>query len=256
MNPPPVPPETGNQAEPPSGSESLDDLGLAGLKIYQPRRGLRFSLDAVMLARFVSPFSRGCALDIGTGGGIIPLLLSALQPDLQLAGIELQSQLAALARKNVAFNHLQTRIAIYQGDVRDESGEIYRQRYELLLCNPPFYEVGTGRVNPLPELAVARHELALTLPELLRAASLLLAPAGDFLLIHRAERLAECLQMLPEFHLHPGCLRLVHPRAKAPANRFLLSAGLTRRRLIVSPPLEVYQAAGVYSAEIQRWMEA
>jgi tRNA1(Val) A37 N6-methylase TrmN6 len=162
--------------------------------------------------------------------------------------------LAALARKNVQFNHLGRRVTIYEDDVRNERGAVYDRRYDLIVCNPPFFKIGAGKMNPAPELALARHELELTLEELLRAAGRLLSPTGRLALIHRTERLPECMQMLPGVKLQAQRLQLVHSYADAPAKLFLLECGKRPQALQVCPPLVVYQAPGDYTPALRQMM--
>jgi tRNA1Val (adenine37-N6)-methyltransferase len=212
-------------------------------------------MDAALLAHFAAglgDFHRG--LDIGTGNGVIPIMLAHLCPRLLLAGIEIQPALAGLAQKNVCYNHLEERVTICQGDVRDDQAAIHRCRYDLVLCNPPFFKLGVGLVSPEPELAVARHELQLTLPELLQSVDRLLEPGGTFALIHRAERMAECLQLLAGFKLQAARLRMIHSRLQEPAKLFLLACVRGRRSLRILPPLIVYRRFGGYSAALKQML--
>ena len=237
--------------------ETLDNLGWGELKLIQAKKGNRFSLDAVLLAHFVSGQKAKKLLDIGSGNGVLPLLLSFFMPKAEIYGIEIQPQLAERAQRNIAFNRLASRINIYQGDIRDQEHEVYQNEYDLMVCNPPFFKVGEGVISPNPELAISRHELNLKLEDLLAAAQKLLPPTGKLAVIYRMERLEEMKKQLRLHQLFVLRLQLVQSFSDQPAKLFLLECA---RQEPVSPQelpaLVIYRTPGVYTEDIMRMIIA
>lgn len=239
----------------PSGlnaDETLDNLILGGLKLIQPQEGYRFSLDAVLLAHFPELTGVELVVDLGTGSGVIPLLLTVRAPQVKIIGVELQDGMVDRARRSVRINGLQDRIEILHADIREIDKSLPGGKAALVVSNPPFWRKGEGHVNRHPEQAVARHELQLNLEELVSQAAYLLAPEGKLVFIQRAARLEESLEKLRRSHLIPTRLRMVHARLDRPAGLVLLEAVKSRRgRLTILPPLIIYAQAGIYSPEIQ-----
>lgn len=234
--------------------ESLDDLLLGGLRLIQPRAGYRFSIDAVLLAHFAPAVPHGVIVDLGSGSGVIPLLLSVLQPRAQIIGVELQAQMVRRARRSVELNRLAGRITLAQADIRTLEHSLKPAIAELALCNPPFWKENEGQLSTHPESAVARHELTLTPAELIPQAARILKDGGNFCLIHRAARLPELLTLLPAHRLRPRRLRPVYPQAGRPAALILLQAQKgSRGPLAILPPLILRADNGDWSPEITGW---
>ncbi|HWI64316.1 MAG TPA: tRNA1(Val) (adenine(37)-N6)-methyltransferase [Symbiobacteriaceae bacterium] len=232
--------------------ERLDDLGRGGLRIIQHPERFPFAMDPVLLAHFVTVRPRNRVLDLGTGGGIIPLLLSALHPTATIAGLEIQPDTADMAARSVQLNGLGERIRIDCGDYR-QVAEIYGHgKFDVVTLNPPYREPGTGAISPGAARAGARHELAGDLGAALHAAATAVKYGGRVGVVFLAERLADLLVNLRAEKLEPKRLRLVHPREGRPANLLLLEAvkgggpGLK-----VEPPLTVYAEGQTYTAEVQ-----
>ncbi|GIX45799.1 MAG: SAM-dependent methyltransferase [Candidatus Tectimicrobiota bacterium] len=222
------------------------------LTLEQPAAGYRFSLEAFLLADFVPPAAAGPCVDLGTGCGVVALLLARRFPALPLVGVELQASLLALARRNVVANGLAHQVALVQADIRQLHRLFPAGAFRTAVCNPPYRPAGSGRLNPHPEKAIARHELTLTLPQLLQACRHLLAPRGLLVLVYPPARLAELCARLEAAGLRPRRLRLVHATLQEPASLALVEAVRGGRHgLTVLPPLAVYEAAGKYSAEMQ-----
>jgi tRNA1Val (adenine37-N6)-methyltransferase len=233
--------------------ETLDDLRLGGLKIIQKRHGYRFSLDPILLCRFAQGAEVEAAIDLGTGSGVIPLVLARISAATRIVGVELQAGLADRARRSVELNGLAGRVEIVEGDVRTRSRELGAGRFDLVLSNPPFRQGGTGRIAPEAERAAARHELAGGLADFLRAAALLLRPGGRCCLIYLAERLTDLLVESRAAGLEPKRLRLVQSRCGEAARLVLVEARKGGRPgLVAEAPLLIYQGEG-YSAEVLAW---
>ena len=226
--------------------ETLDDLTIGGLKIIQAKNGYRFSLDPVLLNGFIFGIGNCTVLDLGTGNGIIPLLLSTRNEARSITGVELQQQMAQRAGRTIQLNGLQASVTIVQGDIRDlPCGGLEAAAFDVVTANPPYREAGSGRVAVDDERGMARHELAGGLDAFLRAANAMLKSGGSFYIVYLAERLAELLTGMASFNLEPKRLRFVHPREGQPA-RLVLAQGRKNGRpgMKVEPPLFVYQGEG------------
>lgn len=232
-------------------NERLDELQRNGYRIIQNPSKFCFGMDAVLLSGFarVKPGSR--VLDLGTGTGIIPILLEAKTKAASLIGLEIQEESADMARRSVALNGLQEKIEIITGDIR-EAGTIFdAASFDVITSNPPYMAGSHGLVNPEEPKAIARHEILLTLQELIREAAKLLKPGGNFFLVHRPTRLSEIMMMLTSFHLEPKRLQLVHPYMDKEPNMVLIEAKRgAGQGMRIMKPLIVYREPGVYMPEI------
>ncbi len=225
--------------------ETLDILGMSGLKVIQSVKGFRHSMDALLLAAFGAPRPTDRVLDLGCGNGAIALLLAHRHPRLRVVGLEIQPALASRALRGVQLNRLQDRVEIREGDLRRIEAVLPLAGFDLVICNPPYREVGRGRLNPDPETRQAKHELTATLPEVLAAIRYALAPKGRACLIYHASRLADLLTRLRAERLEPKLLWPVHSFPGADAELILVEARREGRpTLRIVPPLFVYQARG------------
>jgi tRNA1Val (adenine37-N6)-methyltransferase len=224
------------------------------LEIRQPERGYRFSIDSVLLAGFAAPFCRGAVLDLGTGCGVLLLLLSRLARDMDSGtGVELQGELLSFARENFRDNGLEGRLRAVQGDFRREIAGIPPGAFDLVVSNPPYGPTGRGRRNPDPGKETARHEVSCSLPELFAAARRFLAPGGRFALILPAGRLPDIEAGAGRERMGGAVLRPVHPREGAPRHRVLYCAsrgGVGAPREL--PPLYVHGDREKYAPEVER----
>ncbi len=234
-------------------TETLERLNIGQLQCIQPKQGYRFSIDAVLLADFLTVKPEARLIDLGTGTGIIPLLSTILNPDCEIVGLELQERLVHLARRNVRVNSLDNRIKIVYGDLKRVTQLFGSGEFDVVCSNPPYRKVGSGRINPGTEQAIARHEIACVLDDLLTACKYLVKPGGKVFLIYLSERLRELLVGLSTARLEPKRIRCVHSSETTPASLVLVearrdaSAGLT-----VLPPLFLYSRENVYSPEAKR----
>ena len=225
--------------------ESLDALGPSGLKVIQSVKGFRHSMDALLLAHFATPRPTERVLDLGCGNGAIALLLAHRDPRLRVVGLEIQPTLASRARRGTALNGLGDRVEIVEGDLRRIKAMLPPAGFNLIICNPPYREVGRGRLSPDPETRQAKHELSATLPEVIAAIRHALAPKGRACLIYHASRLADLLTHLRANRLEPKSLWSVHSFPGADAELVLVEARREGRPgLRIPPPLFIYQARG------------
>jgi len=234
-------------------AETLDRI-CGVLEIYQARGGYRFGVETLLLAGFIDRPARRL-VDLGTGSGVLPLVLVRFGKAERAVGVELQPALADRARRSVAHNGLDERISILEADLRRLDDLLPPASFDLVVSNPPHMPPGEGQVSPNRERALARSELSCRLDDVVAAARRLLAGGERFLTIYPAARLAEVLQACERQQLYPARLRLVHGRAELPARHFLLECRRgSRRQLQVEPPLLVYGADGGYSDEVQGYL--
>jgi len=239
--------------------ETLDDLHAGGVKIVQPKSGYRFSLDPLLLCAFAEIPARAKVADLGTGSGIIPLLLANAGKGRDFVGIELQTELAERAERSVQLNGLQERIRIVCADVLELPGEFVPGGFDAVVTNPPYRKPVSGRVAPGVERGAARHELAGGLTDFLRTSAFLLNNRGRFYVVYLAERLAELLDEMRTYRLEPKRLRTVHSRADKPAKLVLVEGRKNARSgLTVAAPLIVYREGKgrEYTEEMEKIFEA
>lgn len=234
--------------------ETIDDLLLNGLQIIQKAGGFRFTLDSVLLAHFVTLKNGDSIVDLGTGTGIIPLLLTTRAKQLQITGIEIQSEMAEMATRSVTLNNLAERIVIKEGDLRNIHKVLGGGTFQVVTANPPYGILGEGLISSALTKAQARHEVSCTLEEVVQAAAKLLNYQGRFAIIQRAERLSSLFSLLTRYNLEPRRLRFIHSYLDRPARHVLIEARKNApQALQVLPPLVVYEEPGRYTEEILNW---
>jgi tRNA1Val (adenine37-N6)-methyltransferase len=231
--------------------ERLDELQRNGYQIIQNSRKFCFGMDAVLLSGFarVKPGER--VLDLGTGTGIIPILLRGKTEGRDFTGLEIQEESADMARRSVAYNHLEDSISIVTGDIKEAAALFGAASFDVVTCNPPYMTGSHGLVNPELPKAIARHEILCTLEDVVRETARVLRPGGRFYLVHRPFRLAEIITTLVQYRLEPKRMQLVYPFVDKEPNMVLLEASLGgRSRITVEKPLIVYKEQGAYTDEI------
>lgn len=252
--PPPRPAVSPRAASPGPGGEPLttDAFFSGGVHVQQHRRGYRFSIDAVILAGSLDPRPGDTVVDLGTGCGIIPILLAFRCPGVRVWGVELQAPLAALAVENVRANGMDSRVGILNADLRGIRAGAFGGPVDWVVSNPPYRRGRSGRVNPDPQRAIARHEIAMTLPDLAAAARRTLRTGGRLLVIYAAERITDLLCQMRREHIEPKRLRSIHSHGHSPA-RLVLVEGVKNAGpgLTLAPPLIVYEEDGAYTPEIR-----
>jgi tRNA1Val (adenine37-N6)-methyltransferase len=220
------------------------------LVIDQEKTGYRYSIEPFLLADFMSLLPRQSILDIGTGCGIIPLLLVQREPTLKITAIEIQD--CTQAKKNIQQNRMDPQISLIHGDFLKEAGNMVPESFDHIVSNPPYRKIHTGRINPDPEKAMARHELSLDLSSLLDKSALLLKRGGQISLAYPPERMSETLRELENRNLYPSMARFIHGNYQMPAKIFLVSALKEKKSdFSVAPPLTVYNEDGSYSKEAE-----
>ncbi len=225
-----------------ASNERLDDLMTEnGLKIIQSREVFSFSLDAVLLSRFANIPKRGKIVDLCTGNGVIPMLLST-RTKAQIDAVEIQPRLADMARRSIEMNGLQEQIQVIEQDLRMYAKEAGNGVYDAVTVNPPYMPVTAGDQNENEHYAIARHEIHCTLNDVMKASARLVRPGGKVAMVHRPSRLLDIVETMRKWKLEPKRVQFVHPHANAEANMILIEAmrdGKPDIKLL--PPIMVYE---------------
>ena len=231
--------------------ERLDDLQIKGYEIIQHPGRFCFGMDAVLLSSFAKVKKNERALDLGTGTGILPILLEAKNEGRYYAGLEIQEESAQMARRSVAHNQLQDKIEIITGDIKEAAGIFGAASFEVITTNPPYMIGEHGLKNDNEALYIARHEALCTLDDILRESARILKPKGRFYMVHRPFRLPEILAKMIAVGIEPKRMQMVHPYIDKEPNMVLIE-GLRggKPRMKVEPPLIVYQKNGEYTEEL------
>ena len=232
--------------------ERLDELYRNGYRIIQDPKRFCFGMDAVLLAGFAKVKPGEKVLDLGTGTGILPILLEARTKGASFTGLEIQPESADMAARSVRLNHLENKVHIVNGDIREADRLFGAGSYHVVTSNPPYMTDLHGIKNPNEAKAIARHEILCTLEDVVSQAAKLLAPCGRFYLVHRPFRLAEILTCLCSHGLEPKRMRLVHSYEDREPNMVLietLKGG--RSGMTVEKPLIIFEKPGVYRSEIR-----
>lgn len=229
--------------------DSIRDISL-----YQSKIGYRFSVDSLLLYDFVNLREVKNIADLGAGSGIIGILLAKKYPGAKVRLFEIQDSLVRLAEKNVVLNRLENRVRVSRYDLRTlHAGGSMNRTYDLIVSNPPFRKRQSGRINTEEEKAIARHEITLSLNELLHASTALLRAKGRLCLIYHPNRLAELLDLLREKDIEPKRIKFVHSNTCSEAKMVLLEAAKEGRTgLKVEPPLYIYKEDGSYTKEMKK----
>lgn len=233
--------------------ERLDYLLAEDLRIIQSPSVFSFSLDAVLLARFVQvPKNKGHIIDLCSGNGVIPLFLSA-RTNAKITGVELQPRLHDMATRSIAYNNLAQQIDIQLGDVKDAPGTLGIEKYDVVTCNPPYFLAHElSEKNTSEHYAIARHELYLTLDEAIEATSRLLKQGGKAAFVHRPGRLLDIISAMRANRLEPKRIQFVYPKRGKEANTLLIEAIKDGKPdLKVLPPLYVYEENNEYTPEVR-----
>ena len=232
-------------------NERIDELQRNGYKIIQSPEKFCFGMDAVLLSGFARARKGDVVLDMGTGTGIIPILMEAKTEAAHLTGLEVQEESADMARRSVSLNGLSDKIDIVTGDIKEADKIFKSASFDVITCNPPYMIGQHGIANPDAPKAIARHEVLCTLEDVVRQAAKLLKPGGNFFMVHRPFRLAEIITLMVQYKLEPKRMQLVYPYVDKEPNMVLIEGCRGgKSRMTVEKPLIVYKEPGVYTQEI------
>ena len=231
--------------------ERIDDLQRNQYQIIQNEAKFCFGMDAVLLSGYTKVKKGETVLDLGTGTGIIPLLLSAKTEASHFTALEIQEESADMARRSVALNGLSEKITIVTADIKKATQIFGKAVFDVVISNPPYMNDQHGLKNPDMPKAIARHEVLCSLEDVVREASAVLKPNGRFYMVHRPFRLAEIFEQLKKYKLEPKAMQLVYPYVDKEPNMVLIECLKGGKPMIkIAPPLIVYKEPGVYTQEI------
>lgn len=231
--------------------ERVDDLNRNGYQIIQNPSKFCFGMDAVLLSDFTTVKHGERVLDLGTGTGIIPILLEAKTKGKHFTGLEIQQESADMANRSVLLNKLEEKINIVHGDIKEASHIFQAASFDVVTTNPPYMNHSHGLVNPHVPKAIARHELLCSLEDVVRESAKVLRENGRFYMVHRPTRLVEIITLLHQYRLEPKRMRLVHPYVHKEPNMVLIEAIKGAKSMVkIQEPLVVYEDVNVYTKEI------
>lgn len=231
--------------------ETLEDLQIGGLFLIQKKSGFRFGMDAVLLADFAKDIPSRKTLDLCTGSGIIPILLSAKTDTDKIFGLEIQQSVFDTAVRSIEYNNLENRIFLTCGDVKN-AAEIYGKRqFDLITCNPPYMPNGSGIKNPDSEKVIARHEILCTLEDIISVSAQLLKHHGHLALVHKPSRLADIIYLMRENDIEPKRIRFIHKSQSTEPSLLLVDGSFKGgKELRIMPPLYLYDASGSETSDL------
>lgn len=234
-------------------NERIDDLQRGGLRVIQRADAFRFGTDAVLLADFAAPRRHDRVCDLGTGTGIIPLLLYARENTISADAVEIQPDMADMAARSMAMNGLNEKIHVLPGDLRSIRTLLPHARYDLVTCNPPYGKAGGTLLNPDASKRLARHEESCAIEDVACAAAWLLQNGGRLCCVFPAARMIELSDAMRKYRMAPKRIRMVHSRVEKAAHLCLMEGMLDARPgLIIEPPLVIYDENNAYTPELRR----
>lgn len=232
--------------------ERIDDLEYKGLKIIQKKDGFCFGIDAVLLSDFAKDIRNNAkVVDLGTGTGILPILLSAKTNASKIIGIEIQEEIAEMANRSILLNELESKIEIINENIKYLEKKIECEIYDAVITNPPYKKLQTGLTNENKIKYISRHEVEANLEDFILVASKLLKNNGSIYMVHRPERLAEIMFLLKKYNLEPKILKCVQSNFNKPPKLILIKAVKNAKPFLkIEKPIYVYKTNGEYTDEI------
>jgi tRNA1(Val) A37 N6-methylase TrmN6 len=233
--------------------ERLDYLLAEDLRIIQSPTVFAFSLDAVLLARFVYvPIQKGNLIDLCSGNGVIPLFLSARTKG-QITGVEIQERLFDMAKRSIEYNGLNNRLSMIHGDIKDMPKLLGHGKFDVVTCNPPYFITPSkDEINPNEYLAIARHEIHCTLEDAIKVSSQLVKQGGKVAFVHRPGRIIDIITLMRQYRLEPKRIQFIYPKIGKEANTLLIEAIKDGSPDIkIAPPLFVYNEENDYTPELR-----
>ena len=234
-------------------AERIDDLQINGYRLIQNPALFCFGCDAVLLSSYAKAKEGLRIMDLGCGNGVIPILLSAKTKAKEIVGLEIQEESVSLARRSVELNGLTDRVKIVQGDIKEAANIFGNSSFDVVTTNPPYMNSGCGLTNDASAMTIARHEVLVSLEDIISQSARLLRPGGNFFMIHRPHRLTDIMALMREYKIEPKRMRMVHPYADKEPTMVLIEGNRGGRpNLIVEPPLVIYKDVNEYTEEVFR----
>ena len=231
--------------------ERLDDLQRDGLQLIQNPQQFCFGMDAVLLVHFAKVKPDDVVIDLCSGNGVIPISMAGTTKAAHFTGLEIQSDVAEMAKRSVKYNELEDKVNMVTGDIKEASSLFGAASFDVVTCNPPYMTGSHGLTNDKMPKAIARHEIMCNLEDVIRESANLLKTGGHFFMVHRPFRLAEIMDQMKKYRLEPKRMRLVYPYVDREPNMVLIEGVRGGNpRITVEKPLIVYEKAGKYTKEI------
>jgi tRNA1Val (adenine37-N6)-methyltransferase len=232
-------------------NEKIEDLQCKGLKIIQNKKWFCFGMDAVLLTNYCDVKNNSKIVDLGTGTGIVPILLSGKRNYSRAYAVEIQSEVAEMAKRSVELNDLQDKIEILNIDLKNAPNILEHNSFDAVISNPPYKLNSSGIVNPTDQKAISRHEIKCSLEDVISVSAKLLKQYGRFYMVHRPDRLADIICLLRKYRLEPKQIRFVHPHVGDKPNMVLIRASKHGNpELKFDPPLYIYDSEGKYTDDV------
>ncbi|MBN2221261.1 MAG: tRNA1(Val) (adenine(37)-N6)-methyltransferase [Vallitaleaceae bacterium] len=233
-------------------NERIDELNIKGYQLIQDMNGFRFGMDAVLLTGFSRVKVGEKVLDLGTGTGVIPILLEAKYPGESYIGLEIQESFVDMANRSIELNQIQDKVRIVHGDIKEADTLFPLSSFDVITSNPPYMDAGKGLTNPSSMKAIARHEVLCDLDDVLRVAGRLLKVGGRFYMVHRPHRLMGILETMKKYQLEPKRIRMVHSHLDREATMVLIEGVRQGKPMVkVEAPLIIYGADGEYTQDVK-----
>ena len=232
--------------------ERIDDLEINNYKIIQKKDGFCFGIDSVLLSDFAKDIKKESkVIDLGTGTGILSILLCAKTNLSTIVGVEVQEEMANMAERSSMLNNLQDKFKIINSDIKNLQDKLQENNFDAIIMNPPYMELNTGKINLNEKKLISRHEVSASLEDFINVSKKLLKDKGSIYMVHRPNRLIDVCSLLRKYKLEPKILRLVYPKEESEANLFLIKAVKNGGKFLkVYKPLYVYKNNGEYTDEI------
>ncbi len=233
-------------------NERIDDLEFRNLKIIQNEKEFCFGMDAVLLSDFAKNIKQNSKIiDLGTGTGILPILLSGKTDNTKIVGIEIQEKMAEMASRSVKLNNLENRIKIVNDDIKNICNLFKKESFDAVVTNPPYKENNTGLKNEYEGKIIARHEIKCNLEDIILVSKNLLKDRGSLYMVHRPERIVDICELLRKYKIEPKIIRFIYPKAGKESNLILIKAVKSARKFLkIEKPLIIYKDNGEYTDEI------
>lgn len=236
-------------------NERIDDLQYKGLKIIQNNTGFCFGIDSVILSNFAKEIKKGAnVVDLGTGTGILGILLCGKTQLNTVTGIEIQEEVADMAKRSIKLNNLENKFKIINIDIKNifKEKKLEKNKFDVVIMNPPYKEMGTGMINGNEKKLISRHEIKATLSDFIETASGLLKDKGELYMVHKPERLVDIIQKMRENKLEPKNLKIVYPRSDSEPSLILVKAVKGGKKFLkIERPLYIYNEDGDYTEDIK-----
>lgn len=236
-------------------NERIDDLQYKGLKIIQNTKGFCFGIDSVILSDFAKNIKKGSqVVDLGTGTGIIGLLLCKKTELKEIVGVEIQKEVAEMANRSIKLNKLEDKFKILNTDINKifEDKLLEKNKFDVVVMNPPYKEKGTGKINEVDSKIISRHEVKATLSDFIKVASNLLKDKGEIYIVHKPERMPDIIQKMRENKIEPKEIKTVYSNKKTEASLILIKGIKGANKFFkILEPLYIYEENGEYTKEIK-----